>query len=812
MAGTASVCPYVGLQPFHEEDRVYFFGRESDVRTVIDNLFAARLTIYYGASGVGKSSVLMAGVVPALRKEPRTAVVVFRDWQLPNAARQFKQTIVEAVGRALGQSVALDATRPLDELLKQASAALQGSVLLLLDQFEEYFLYFLDTAGGNEMDAELSRAVTRRDIDAGFLLSVREDNLSRLDRFRQRIPDLFGNTLRLSHLTVEAAETAIRQPLEVYNAGVAPAEQVTIEDALVREVLTQTQTGRFSLAQSGGAERSAAPAPTGRIETPFLQLVMTRLWDEERTAGSRVLRHTTLQSSLGGVERILRTHLDGTMSRLDTHDQHLCATFFDRLVTPSGSKIACSQSDLVQWAGGLGAQVPRVLGLLVENRILRGISSDTGHPMQYEIFHDVLAPGILDWQRRFRVQEAAAEQQREAERAMQLAAAQALSEQERQSAQRLRGYLAGLIVILVLAIGSALTAVKQWRDADAARRTALRAQAGLLVEKIRDTYLREHDTQKAIDELTGVLKDLDPQSWSAYLNRGLVYYDRGLQSYQTSDMEQAIADFDRALGALPREKEFTAEHAAALAARGAARAQARDLPRALNDFNAALALDPTQPDVLFARASARAADGDLRGAIGDYTAAIAIRATFDQAYLRRGELYQQLGNQAEAVADLRRAVRLARDDNTRAAAKARLAELNATSVPQAVLDVKVFIHIVRDEAPDRRAAKEAARLLTERGYNVEGTQLVPGGRTDGDVRYVPDEDGAEAGPRSAVAGEIARTVEGALATQGFRLNIRVIPLGKSIAEKANPKHFEVWLPAISATAQPLQLMAPKAAY
>jgi hypothetical protein len=126
--------------------------------------------------------------------------------------------------------------------------------------------------------------------------------------------------------------------------------------------------------------------------------------------------------------------------------------------------------------------------------------------------------------------------------------------------------------------------------------------------------------------------------------------------------------------------------------------------------------------------------------------------------------------------------------------------------------VKVFIHIVRDEAPDRRAAKEAARLLTERGYNVEGTQLVPGGRTDGDVRYVPDEDGAEAGPRSAVAGEIARTVEAALASQGFRLNIRVIPLGKSIAEKANPKHFEVWLPAISATAQPLQLMAPKAAY
>ena len=74
-------CPYVGLQPFEEADRAFFFGRERDQRVIIANLLSSPLTILYGSSGVGKSSVLMAGVVPQLHRErPRTAVVVFRNW------------------------------------------------------------------------------------------------------------------------------------------------------------------------------------------------------------------------------------------------------------------------------------------------------------------------------------------------------------------------------------------------------------------------------------------------------------------------------------------------------------------------------------------------------------------------------------------------------------------------------------------------------------------------------------------------------------------------------------------------------------
>ena len=55
-------------------------------------------------------------------------------------------------------------------------------------------------------------------MDAGFLIAIREDALSKLDRFRARIPSLLGNTLRLQHLGAADAEAAIRKPLDVFNA------------------------------------------------------------------------------------------------------------------------------------------------------------------------------------------------------------------------------------------------------------------------------------------------------------------------------------------------------------------------------------------------------------------------------------------------------------------------------------------------------------------------------------------------------------------------------------------------------------------
>ncbi|MBL8460950.1 MAG: hypothetical protein JNL20_00340, partial [Thauera sp.] len=397
-------CPYVGLQPFEEADRAFFFGRERDQRVIIANLLSSPLTILYGSSGVGKSSVLMAGVVPQLHRErPRTPVVVFRNWVDRDFQLALTRACIETVWAMQVDQPRPAETLPLDEVLRACAEAAHGTILVIFDQFEEYFLYHAkDSEAAGAFEAQFARAVNREDVDVGFLVALRDDSLSRLDRFQERIHNLLSNRLRLNHLEPEAAGDAIRKPLEVWNAlqavGVPP---VGIDDELVDELLRQVRIGQVSAGRPGGS--GGLRHDEGCIEAPFLQLVMVRLWEEERAQGSDRLRRETLDR-LKGADEIVRTHLDVAMARLDATSQAVCASFFDRLVTPSGSKIACGAADLISWAGDLAPHVPAVLQSLSDarNRILRTVSvPDNPEVMRYEIYHDVLAPAILDWRQRF---------------------------------------------------------------------------------------------------------------------------------------------------------------------------------------------------------------------------------------------------------------------------------------------------------------------------------------------------------------------------------------------------------------------------
>ena len=400
-------CPYIGLQPYSESDAAFFFGRDRDQRVIVSNLYASPLTILYGASGVGKSSILLAGVLPRLRATPRTAVAVFRTWQDASFCDALKTEIVRAIQVAQNKPLELDHALAFDEFLSAALAAFGGTIILIFDQFEEYFLYHPASLAEDSFDAEFARTVNRQDIDVPFLLALREDGLSKLDRFRARIPNLLGNTLRLRHLDPSAAEEAIRKPLEVYNKR-APDHPVGIEAALVQQVIEQVRTGQVSLTGASGAGHSQTTSDqTAQIETPFLQMVMTHLWEAEQQEHSSQLRLATF-TKLGGAQTIVRTHLDQLMDNLSATEKEICSTFFDRLVTPSGAKVAQFADDLVKWTNYPPAQVSATLKTLADARVLRPVSPPVDQPQmtRYEIFHDVLAPAVLDWRRRYMEQQA----------------------------------------------------------------------------------------------------------------------------------------------------------------------------------------------------------------------------------------------------------------------------------------------------------------------------------------------------------------------------------------------------------------------
>lgn len=397
-------CPFVGIEPYTEADRDYFFGRNREQRIIISNLYAAPLTVLYGSSGVGKTSVLQAGVVPKLRAAPRTAVIVFRHWQDETFTELLKAECVAAIETVQQKPLDVELSLPLDEFLSIATQHFQGTLLIIFDQFEEYFLYHPTPTSQASFEAEFARAVNREEIDANFLLALREDGLAKLDRFKSRIPALLSNLLPLHHMDLMDAEDAIREPLKVYNDRLNyKNKEVSIEDDLINAILDQVRIGQVQVTDTAGSGEAEGENKHDQIEEPFLQLVMTRLWEGERRAKSYVLRYNTLKQ-LGGAQTIVRTHLDSQMKKLQGSELDLCARIFDRLVTPSGSKIAIKDKDLSQYAGDLAGLLPVVLQKLSASdaRVLRSLPvPGAAGEQRYEIYHDVLAAAILEWRSRF---------------------------------------------------------------------------------------------------------------------------------------------------------------------------------------------------------------------------------------------------------------------------------------------------------------------------------------------------------------------------------------------------------------------------
>jgi hypothetical protein len=415
------------LEPYTEADAAFFFGREADRQIITANLHASRLTVLYGASGVGKSSVLQAAVVRRLHDEPKRGVVVLNKWH-NQPLLELKQAVVAEAQRvllatagdgapaaaALGSAALLE--RPLDEVLHECAQGLRGPLVVILDQFEEYFLYPAAATGGpGSFASELARAVNLPGRGASFLLAIREDALAKLDRFEERIPALFDSYLRVEHLDHDGAAAAITGPLGVYNQRVPAEQQVDAEPQLVEAVIEQVRTGRVLMGAGGRGALPAGGAARAevRVEAPYLQLVLTRLWQEEARRRSRTLRASTL-AALGGAERIVRTHLDGAMAHLGSGQQEVAAHVLRYLVTPSGSKIALSATDLESFTGVPARRIQVVLDRLADRslRVIRPVSSGAepagpagaggvAAEARYEIFHDVLGPAILDWRARY---------------------------------------------------------------------------------------------------------------------------------------------------------------------------------------------------------------------------------------------------------------------------------------------------------------------------------------------------------------------------------------------------------------------------
>jgi WD40 repeat protein len=265
--------PYPGLLAFEKEDAAVFFGRDDDVRRLIERLNAervnggARMVSFLGASGSGKSSVIRAGVLPRLERDKRNWIVLppFRPRRDP--ATEFARVASYALDAPQNWTAwrdkfaSPDAERELEvfaELLRQRADAREAHVLVTVDQGEELFSVAEPQQAARFF--ELLRHLSSEHVPFVLLFALRSDYLGRLQEAAEGLPFQ-------EHSLGPFPSARVREIIE----GPAGVAGFQVEEGLVVHALADMAVGdalpllAFTLRELydryGGRPPGAAPGP-----------------------------------------------------------------------------------------------------------------------------------------------------------------------------------------------------------------------------------------------------------------------------------------------------------------------------------------------------------------------------------------------------------------------------------------------------------------------------------------------------------------------------------------------------------------------
>ena len=529
--------PWLGLLAFREANRRFFFGRDEELDDLFRRVRREPLTVLYAQSGLGKTSLLQAGLFPRLREEGFLPVPIrldygeFEDGVRADADPPGRQ-IAQAIAAAIRSRELAGATNPLAapgpwEYLHDVDFDLPNDTgglltpVLVFDQLEELFTLGASRRDAGRMAARttellgdlienrvpraLERAMradpavvdryTFEQARYRVLLSLREDYLPHLHALRTEIPSIILNNVRLMRFDR-------RHALDVVERPAAARHLVTRE---VADAIVRTVAGQDSTSDGVSASRPVDESPAERLEVdPSLLSLFCR-----QLNGLRIKREESaisLDLVASSKESVLRDfYLDSFRDLAAPPEGGVKAFVEDFLLTQKGYRdrltVERANEILVDTYHGS----PHDLDTLVDRRLLH--VEERGKTPQIELTHDVLAPIALRERtermhteelrkaeaRRLLETRRAEEDERRAREEAAIAAAQ-LAKARRQ--QRVTMFLLGIAVLAAgLATWSWITARNKTRQLVVSERNATTALNRAV--RAESMAVKEGDAQKA---------------------------------------------------------------------------------------------------------------------------------------------------------------------------------------------------------------------------------------------------------------------------------------------------------------------------
>lgn len=362
--------PYPGLAAYEESDADFFHGREAQVEAVWRKLRHSRLLALAGPSGVGKTSFLRAGLLPA---RPATwGVLVTTPGHAP--LRSLRAAVVrELTGDpdalvAIVQGEGTDA----DLAAMRHWRRQHQEVLLVMDQFEELF-----TLCAPAVRQETARLISRLvlEADVRVMLCLRDDFLHHCQRYPGFAPVFDGLTM-LGPLSRTGLRRAMMQP--ALDCG------YTFDDpALLDEMIAAVEGERGAL--------------------PLLAFAMAELWDR-RDRTRRVLTREAYER-IGTVSGALARHAEAVLQRIGSARHHVVREIFRNLITSQGTRAVARREALLSvFPRDQRHVAAEVLGALIDARLLTSYETVDGEgriQRRIEVAHESLLgtwPRLVRWQ------------------------------------------------------------------------------------------------------------------------------------------------------------------------------------------------------------------------------------------------------------------------------------------------------------------------------------------------------------------------------------------------------------------------------